>query len=90
MIWFEYKYTTSSEIMNNIKLITDYSIIEYIVLTLLIIVIILVIYYIIPAINTYFTFKRKEIELNKRKEMLRQIILQKNINEEIEKELKNI
>ncbi len=87
MIWFEYKYITSTDIINNIKLLTDYSIQEYIILITCIILLILTIYYIIPTINIYFNYK--EIELGKlnRKKMIKQIVMQKDINDEIEKEL---
>lgn len=87
MIWFEYKYTTSSDIINNIKLLTEYSIIEYAILTISLILLILIIYYIIPTINIYFWFAKKENEQLKRKVMIKQIVMQKDINNEIEKEL---
>ena len=90
MVWFEYKYTTSSEIMNNIKLLTEYSIPEYAILITSVVLLILIIYYIVPSINIYYILVNKEKEVQKRKEMLRQIVMQKDINDEIEKELNSL
>ena len=87
MILFEYKYTSSSDIINNFKLLTEYSILEYTILIVLLIILISMIYYIIPIINTYIIFRKKEKEKYKRKEMIKQIVMQKDINDEIEKEL---
>lgn len=87
MIWFEYKYTTSSEILNNLKLLIDYSLIEYFILVFCILLMFLIIYYIVPIINIYFEFLNKEKQIFKRKQMIKQIALQKDINDEIEKEL---
>jgi hypothetical protein len=87
MIWFEYKYTTSNEVINNIKLVLDYSVIEYSILAGLIIFLILLIYYILPSINIYRDQKQINKKINKKKEMLKLILIQNKINEEIEKEL---
>ncbi len=87
MIWFEYKYTTSSDILNNLKLLTEYSIVEYSVLIVLLILMVTMIYYILPIYNirkdTLNIKKAKE----KKKELLRLIVIQAKINEDIEKEL---
>jgi len=87
MIWFEYKYTTSSEIFNNIKLLTEYSPIEYSVIAILSLLIILSIYYIIPLINIVYNQRKIENKIAKKKEMLKSILIQNKINEEIEKEV---
>ncbi len=87
MIWFEYKYTTSNVIINNIKLLLDYSIIEYSILVGLIVLLILTIYYVIPIINIILDHKKINKELNKKKQMLKLILIQNKINEEIEKEV---
>ena len=77
MIWFEYKYITSSNIINNIKLLTQYSIIEYAFLIVFIIIIITIIYYIIPTLNIYLKYKEKEAEKINRKKIIKQIVMQK-------------
>ncbi len=87
MIWFEYEYITLSEIINNIKLLTQYSYLEYLILFISLIVLILTIYYIIPIFNTYTILRKEEIIKEKRKKLLKQIVMQKNINEEIENEI---
>ncbi|MFK7780404.1 MAG: hypothetical protein QM490_04655, partial [Candidatus Gracilibacteria bacterium] len=87
MIGFDYEYTTSSDIINNIKLLTEYSIQEYIILGVSIIILISLIYYIIPLLNISYTFMLKGKEKQKKKKLIRQIVMQKDINDEIEKEL---
>lgn len=87
MVWFNYNYTSSSDIINNIKLLTEYSNFEYVFLIISIIVLILCILYIFPYINIYYTFIKEEKIKEKRRTMIKQIAMQKNINDEIEKEL---
>lgn len=87
MVWYEYKYTPSSEIIENTKKLLDFNLLESAILIWLIIFIIILIYYIIPIINIFFEKKEKERIKQDRKKLLAQISLQKEINEEIEKEL---
>ena len=87
MILFEYKYTSSSDIINNFRLLTEYSVLEYIILIVLLFILISMVYYIIPITNTYVIYRKKEAEKYKRKEMIKKIVMQKDINDEIEKEL---
>lgn len=87
MVWFEYEYVTSSDIMNNIKLLTEYSVKEYSLLAFSIIILIAFIYYVIPIINISLSFRKKEKEKETRKIFIKQIAMQKDINDEIEKEL---
>lgn len=87
MIWFEYTYVTPNEIFKNIKLLTEYSIFEYIVLTVSILLIVIIIYYVFPALSIYFKFKEKEKDKFNKKKLIKQIAMQKDINDEIEKEL---
>lgn len=87
MIWFEYKYLTSSEILNNIKNIMDFSIIDYTTFILLSILIILSILYFIPILKISIEERKKAKEKRIKKELLRKIALQKDIEESIAKEL---
>jgi len=87
MVWFEYKYITSSDIINTIKLISEYSIIEYSILVFLILFLIFNIYYLLPIYNIYSIEKAKIKEKEKKKKLLKLIQIQDKINKEIEKEL---
>lgn len=87
MIWYEYKYSSSSEIIQNTKKILDFDLLEYSILIWSLFFMIILIYYIIPIINIFFEKRKKEKAKQDRKKLLNQIALQKEINEEIEKEL---
>lgn len=87
MIWFNYKYTSSSDIIKNIPLLSEYTNIQFVILVVSIILLISAIFYFVPYVNIYYTFIKKQREKEKRKEMIKQIAMQKDINDEIEKEL---
>ncbi|MDP2091043.1 MAG: hypothetical protein Q8K30_05605 [Candidatus Gracilibacteria bacterium] len=87
MVGFEYKYVTSTDIMKNIKLLTEYTNFEYSLLIAGIFILILIIYYIIPTFNIYIKYNEKQAAIISRKKMIKQIAMQKDINDEIEKEL---
>ncbi|MFC1797779.1 hypothetical protein ACFLY2_00960 [Patescibacteria group bacterium] len=69
------------------KLLIEYNLTEYIILLISMFFIIIIIYYIIPGINLYYKLKLKEKEKQKKALLLKQIVMQKDINEEIENEL---
>ncbi len=85
MVWFEYKYVTSTDIIKNIKLLTEYSIYEYALLIGAIVLLVITIYYLIPIFNIYIKYNEKESSIVNRKKMIKQIVMQKDINDEIEK-----
>lgn len=87
MILFEYTYTPWDEIFNNFKPMLEYSPTEYAILGGTIFMVLLIILYFIPTINIYGSYLRKEKEKQERKNMIKQIAMQKDINDEIEKEL---
>lgn len=87
MIWFEYKYTTSTEIMKSLKIIIDYSITEYLLLAFWLIFIILMIFILLPTFSIFLKYTKNEKKKKERKNMIQQIAMQKDINDEIEKEL---
>jgi len=53
MIWFNYKYLSFIEVIDNIKTFNNYSFIELIVLVLSITIMILLIFYILPFFKLY-------------------------------------
>ncbi len=87
MIWFDYKYLTFSEIVNSITLITQYSYTQYAIFVFVILFVMSSIFFIIPSFNIYSAYRKKEKEKEKKKEFIKQIAMQKDINDEIEKEL---
>lgn len=87
MYWFEYKYITFLDVINNITIIYDYSIIEFIILVIWLIFILVMNLYIIPTIRIYIEYRKIEKETEKRKEFLRKIKLQKDIEDKIAIEL---
>ncbi|NVP17912.1 hypothetical protein HUU51_04300 [Candidatus Gracilibacteria bacterium] len=87
MYGFEYKYITFLDVINNITIIYDYSIIEFIILVIGLIFILVMNLYIIPTIRIYIEYRKIEKETEKRKEFLRKIKLQKDIEDKIAIEL---
>ena len=59
MIWFNYKYLSFIEVIDNIKTFNNYSFIELIVLVLSITIMILLIFYILPFFKLYLEEKKK-------------------------------
>ncbi len=87
MVWFEYKYISSYEIIEKTKLITEFSIIDIATLIMLFIITISMIYFIIPYLDLYSVYLKKIKEKKNRKELIRKIKLQKDIEDSIAKEL---
>lgn len=87
MIWFEYKYITYLEVVKKMKIIIDYSIIEIIILLISVFLILWFILYIIPIINVYLENNKLIKEKNKKKNLLKKISLQRNIEDKIAKEI---
>jgi hypothetical protein len=87
MILFKYEHSTPSDIINNIKLISEYSIIEYSILAFIIILFIVIVVYVFPFIVILSELYKESKENKRRKQLIKQILIQKDINHEIEKEL---
>jgi uncharacterized membrane protein len=79
----EYKYKTANEIFSNIYFVKDFSIIDIIILILLLICLILTIYYILPIIYILKEKLRADRKKRERKNLLKKIMLQKEIGDEI-------
>jgi len=87
MYWFEYEYNSPTYIINNIKLISDFWLIEFIVLFIIVWLFIAFSYYIIPYLELLIIYKKKESDKIKRKKLIQTIAIQKDLDDEIEKEL---
>ena len=87
MFWFEYKYNTTKEILDSIKLIIDFSPLEIAILTGLIVWLIICVLYVFPLYLSLRDRKKKEKSKRKRKKLLNQISMQKEIEDEIAAEI---
>ncbi len=87
MIWFNYKYLSFIEVIDNIKTFNNYSFIELIVLVLSITIMILLIFYILPFFKLYLEEKKKIKEKNRKRDFLKKIALQKDIEDKIAKQI---
>jgi len=90
MFWFEYTYKTTEEILSSISRISDFSVVEWAILTLIIILLILSILYIAPNSMTLLAHRNKQKAKLKRKKLLTQIKLQKEIEDEILGEIESV
>ena len=87
MIWFNYKYLSFIEVIDNIKTFNNYSFIELIVLVLSSTIMILLIFYILPFFKLYLEEKKKIKEKNRKRDFLKKIALQKDIEDKIAKQI---
>lgn len=87
MIWFEYKYISSHEILTKIELVSNYSIVDIASLLALILLTFLLIFYVIPYISLYHEFICKKRQKSKKKDFIRKINLQREIEDSIAAEL---
>lgn len=87
MLYFKHK--SFEEIYNNSSLIINFSIVEIIILVSIITLILLFIFYILPVNEILTKFRINKSESRKRKKLLNQIMAQKEIESEIEEEIKN-
>lgn len=85
----EYKYRTALEIQSIIEKYNNFSIIEMIILGIIFICLICLVMYIIPTIKVYIKMKNKIKESENKKLALKQIIIQKEMEEEVQKEMEN-
>lgn len=85
----EYKYRTALDIQNIIEKYNNFSIIEIIILGIMFIWVICLVMYIIPTIKVYIKMKNKIKESENKKLALKQIIIQKEMEEEVQKEMEN-
>jgi len=88
MINLNYTYISTSEIFKDIVFIKDFETIWYISIALLIILWIIFIMYILPIFYSIKESYIKQKEKKSKKLLLKQIIMQKELEDEILKEIK--
>ncbi|MFA5917060.1 MAG: hypothetical protein WC850_02360 [Candidatus Gracilibacteria bacterium] len=79
-----------NEIIKNIKLVSNFGIIELLILFISIVLIFLLVFYIIPIKHIKNKLDKNLSETKNRKKLLNQIITQKEIESEIEEEIKKL
>ncbi|PZM86558.1 hypothetical protein DLH72_00620 [Candidatus Gracilibacteria bacterium] len=87
MFGFYYEYNKSSDILKNMTKIKDYSLTEILVLVLGLFIILLMVFLIVPSIKKYIIKKKNENEKNLRKRMIDKIVLQKNLEDLVMREV---
>lgn len=87
MFWFNYEYIKSSELFNNFLKIKDYWLLEYLLLFIGIIIINLLIFIIIPKIYLFLEKNNENKEKKAKKRMIDKIILQKNLEDLVMREI---
>lgn len=86
-VWFQYEFKTLSEILNTVTDVYSYSIIEIIILFILVLVVFALVFYALPILEISIESIRKDSEKKKKKKLLTKIILQKQVEDEIDKEI---
>lgn len=84
---FEYKYNTPNDIFQNILLLQEISPIFIGVFWVILIIFICNILYLIPTINILYTEFLRAKKAKKRKDFIRQIAIQKDIEDQIMQEM---
>lgn len=84
---FEYQYHTPDNIFNNILLISDISPIDVGVFWVTIVLLFILVLYIIPAMHILILNSIKVHESKKRRTFIKQIAIQKDIEDQIAQEI---
>lgn len=84
---FEYEYKNFENTVEHIKTIFAFGIYEYVFILVWIFAILSSVLYIIPTAKIFFKERKKRKILQNKKELIKQIAMQKDIDDEIEKEL---
>lgn len=84
---FSYDFNLSSEVFNKVKFINDFSVFNFAILIILILFLFALNIYILPKL--IYLFQKSKLLNQRKKKMLiiKQIALQKDIEDEIEKEI---
>lgn len=84
---FEYKYHTPNYIFNDILLLTEISPIDLGLFCVIFLCLMFLQMYIIPSINIIIVNAFKQHESNKRRNFIKQIAIQKDIEDQIAEEI---
>ena len=84
---FEYKYHTPNDILNNILLISNLTLFDIGLFWIVFILMFILQLYIIPSINIVIVNYIKQCESNKRRNFIKQIAIQKDIEDQISEEI---
>jgi hypothetical protein len=84
---FKYTYLPSEEVMKNVLYIKDFWVIEIIILVILLYLVFIAINYIFPFLYLKKQEKSFTKEKDKKREFIKKIALQREIEDEIEKEI---
>jgi len=87
---FKYEYINVNEIFNNITLIKDFSITELSILISIIILFIVFILFIFPYIYFYYKYIIKILEKKRKMYLLKQIAMEREIEEQMQKEMEQL
>lgn len=81
-IWFQYKYNTINNILNSLQ---ENSIIDYAMIWIFVIATVIIIFFAIPKLKVILKTKGQEKEKKRRKDKLKYLTYQNEIQTEIEK-----
>ena len=87
MIWFEYTYNTLSEILSSITVLSHSSIKDFSIIVFIVVLYLCLVYYVIPYFKILWEYMSQEKKKRERKNFINKIALQKDLEEEIEREL---
>lgn len=84
---FKYTYIPSEEVMKNVLYIKDFWVIEIIILIILLWLVFIAVNYVFPFLYLKKQEKSFNKEKDKKREFIKKIALQREIEDEIEKEI---
>ena len=87
MILFKYEYNTPLEIFSKTWFLSKLIMDDYIIILIIMISFLSFVYYIIPFFQILKMYRILEKKKSEKKDFLNQIVLQKDIEDEIEREL---
>lgn len=87
-VWFYYEFKSLMEILNSIRGVFEYSTIDLSMFAVLFVFVFITVFYIVPLAKIFQDYALKQREKKSKKTLLNKIRLQKQIEDEIDIELK--